>query len=74
MLDPRDMKPLGSRCAGCHEQANVLIDGRTAEGPLEEYSWTCPRCRAANTILAPSRVVGVAIGVGIVVSGPQAPT
>jgi len=73
MIDPRDMKPIGTRCATCQQQANVLTDKRTPDGPMEEYSWTCPRCGAANTILAPSKVVGVAIESGLMVSGKQAP-
>jgi hypothetical protein len=73
MMDPRNMKPLGTDCSRCQQQANVLIDNRTPDGPMEEYAWTCPRCGAANTILAPSKVVGVAIGSAFVVSGKQAP-
>ena len=73
MLDPSNMKPIGTRCASCQKQVNVLTDKRTPDGPMEEYSWTCPRCGAANTILAPSKVVGVAIESGFVVSGKQAP-
>jgi hypothetical protein len=73
MMDPRNMKPIGTKCASCQKQANVLTDKRTPDGPMEEYSWTCPRCRAANTILAPSKVVGVATGEGLLVTGKQAP-
>jgi len=73
MIDPRDMKPIGTRCATCQQQANVLTDKRTPDGPMEEYSWTCPRCGAANTILAPSNVVGVAVASVFVVSEKQAP-
>ena len=62
------MKPIGTKCAGCHGQANVLTDRRTPDGPTKEYSWTCPRCRAANTILAPSKIVGVATGEGLLVT------
>ena len=68
------MKPIGAQCASCQNQANVLTDKRTPDGQMEEYSWTCPRCGAANTILAPSRVVGVAIASVFVVSGKQAPS
>ena len=68
------MKPIGTKCASCQKQANVLIDKRTPDGPMEEYSWTCPRCRAANTTLAPSKVVGVATAEGQLVMGKQAPT
>ena len=67
------MKPIGAQCASCQKQANVLIDKRTPDGPMEEYPWTCLRCRAANTILAPSKVVGVAVLSGFVVSGKPAP-
>jgi hypothetical protein len=73
MMDPRNMKPIGAKCTSCHGQANVLIDTWTPDRPMEEYSWTCPRCRAANTILAPSKVVGVATAEGLLVTGKQAP-
>jgi hypothetical protein len=68
MMDVKNMKPIGTTCARCRGQANVLIDRRTPDGPMEERSWTCPRCRAINTILAPSRVVGVAVAEGLVVT------
>ena len=73
MMGPRNMKPIGTNCSSCQKQANVLIDKRTPDGPMEECSWTCPRCGVANTILAPSKVVGVAILQGFVVTGKQAP-
>ena len=34
---------------------------------MEEYSWPCARCDTANTIPAPSKVVGVAFAEGLVV-------
>jgi hypothetical protein len=67
------MEPIGSKCARCQGQTNVLIDRRTPDGPLEEHSWTCPRCHTTNTILAPSKVVGVAVAEGLVVMGTQPP-
>jgi len=73
MMDPRNMKPIGTNCSSCREQANVLTDKRAADGPMAEYAWTCPRCGAANTIQAPSRVVGVAILTVQVVSGKPTP-
>lgn len=65
------MKPIATKCGHCQGQANVLIDGRTPDGPMEEYSWTCPRCQRASVILAPSKVVGVAIATGLMVMGKQ---
>ena len=33
MLDPRNMKPIGTRCASGQKQVNVLTDKRTPDGP-----------------------------------------
>jgi hypothetical protein len=68
-----DVKPIGTKCIRCDGQANVLIAAWTPEGLTEETSWTCPRCLAANTIMAAAKVVGVAIGTGGVVSGTRPP-
>jgi hypothetical protein len=68
-MDMKNVKPIGTRCLGCQGQANVLIEGWTLDGPLEVQAWTCPRCRAANTILTQGKVVGVATAAGYMVSG-----
>jgi hypothetical protein len=70
-MDIRDLKPIGTKCARCQGQANVLLDARTPDGPAEEYPWTCPRCHTANTIRLPSKVVGVAIGEVYVIRSGQ---
>ena len=67
--DIREAKPIGTQCVRCEGQANVLIEGWTLDGPAEKSQWTCPRCDAANAIMVPGKVVGVAIGTGQVVSG-----
>ena len=36
MMDPRNMKPIGTQCASCQKQANVLTDKRTPDGPIEK--------------------------------------
>ncbi len=68
-MDIRDAKPIGTKCEGCHGQANVLIEGWTPDGPSEKSQWTCPRCYAANAIMVAGKVVGVAIATGIVTHG-----
>jgi hypothetical protein len=68
-MDTRNVKPIGTKCASCHGLANVLIEGGTPDGPTEAHLWTCPRCHAANTIVVPSKVVGVSIATARVVSG-----
>jgi hypothetical protein len=68
-MDIREVKPIASQCVRCHGQANVLIEGWTPDGPTEKSQWTCPRCHAANAIMVPGKVVGVAIATGRVVSG-----
>jgi hypothetical protein len=68
-MDIRNLKPIGTTCVGCHEQTNVLLEGWTPDGPMQAQQWSCPRCRAAHTILTQGRVVGTAIGSVQVVSG-----
>jgi hypothetical protein len=70
-MDVRNLRPIGTRCVGCQGQANVLMEGWTLDGPMEVQQWSCPRCRAANTVLIQGKVVGVAIAEGRVVSGKQ---
>jgi bacterioferritin-associated ferredoxin len=69
-MDIREAKPIGTRCKRCDGQANVLIEEGTADRPIEESVWTCPRCHAANAISVRGKVVGVAFASGHVVSGP----
>ena len=69
-MDIREAKPIGTRCVRCDGQANVLIEEWTADRPIEESVWTCPRCHAANAISVRGKVVGVAFVTGHVVSGP----
>jgi hypothetical protein len=68
-MDNKDAKPIGTRCARCDGQANVLSEEWTPERPVEESLWTCPRCQAKNAIRVAGEVVGVAIGTGHVISG-----
>jgi Zn finger protein HypA/HybF involved in hydrogenase expression len=72
-MDIRDAKPIGTSCVRCQGQANVLLEGWTSDGPAEENRWTCPRCQAANTIVAPGKVVGIAFATGQVVPGKRLP-
>jgi bacterioferritin-associated ferredoxin len=69
-MDIRDARPIGTRCVRCDGQANVLIEEWTADHPIEETVWTCPRCHAANAISVRGRVVGVAFATGHIVSCP----
>ena len=69
-VDIRDAKPIGTMCVRCDGQANVLIEVWTADRPIQESVWTCPRCHAANAISVRGKVVGVAFLAGHVVSGP----
>jgi Zn finger protein HypA/HybF involved in hydrogenase expression len=73
-MDIRDAEPIGTKCVRCHGQANVLMDGWTPDGPPEENTWTCPRCHAANTIVVPGKVVGVAIATGRIMMGKRPPS
>ena len=68
-MDIRDAKPIETHCIRCHGQTNVLLEGWTPDGPTEKRQWTCPRCHAANEIVAAGHVVGVAIATGRVVKG-----
>ena len=68
-MDIRDATPIETRCIRCRGQANVLIEAWTPDRPSQESQWTCPRCQAANAIVVPGKVVGVAIATGEVVKG-----
>lgn len=68
-MDNRDAKPIGTQCVRCHRQVNVLMEGWTPNGPTEKSIWTCPRCHAANDIIVPGKIVGVAFLTCRVVSG-----
>lgn len=68
-MDIRDATRVGTRCARCERQANVLIEEWAADRPSEESSWICPRCQTANVIGVRGKVVGVAIATGYVRSG-----
>jgi hypothetical protein len=72
-MEVSKVKPIGTKCVACQGQANVLMEGWTLDGAMEVQAWTCPRCRASNTILMQGKVVGVAIATGHVVSGAAIP-
>jgi hypothetical protein len=67
-MDISNVKPIGTECVHCHEQANVLIEGWTPDGPAEKGGWICPRCHAANALMVQGKIVGVAIATVEVVS------
>lgn len=46
---------------------------RTFGECVDDYSWMWPRCHTANTIVAASEVVGVAIAEGWLSGGKQSP-
>jgi Zn finger protein HypA/HybF involved in hydrogenase expression len=73
-MDIRDAKPVGTKCARCHGQANVLVEEWTPDGQAEETRWTCPRCQEANAITVAGKIVGVAIATGRVVRGDRVET
>ena len=70
-MDIRDAEPVGTKCAGCQGQANVLVEACTPDRQAEEALWTCPRCQEANAITVAGKVVGVAIATGRVVRGDR---
>jgi hypothetical protein len=45
-VEIRNAQPIVTECVGCRRQANVLVEGWTPDGPMEEHPWTCPRCGA----------------------------
>jgi hypothetical protein len=77
-MDITDATPIGTRCVRCDGQANVLIEkvlreGWTPDAAAMETQWTCPRCQAVNTIVAPGRVVGIAFATGHMIVGKDVP-
>lgn len=62
---------MGTECVGCRGQANVLVEGWTPDGPMQEHPWTCPRCGAANTILVSGKPIGLAIHTVRIQPGPR---